>query len=131
MLKTFWSRLWQQLTQAFVGSQDNEQLDEADDFKEFYRNELIENARKLSDDIQPVEDDSDLDRMNTAVWVGSGAEHLKLGTYVNLDEFRDISKGEWPSAPNDISATEQFKNNPKLKESYQKAVKAFREELDR
>lgn len=133
MLKTFLLRLWQQVTQGFARPPANKQIDEADDFKKFYRNELIENARKLGYDIQPVEDEPEIDPMNTAVWVGSVAESSQLGTDVKREDFKTISKGEWPNSPKpkDISALEQFENNPKLKEAYQKAVEAYRKETGR
>ena len=131
MLKTFLSRLWQQVTQRFVRSQADDQVDKADDFKRFYHNELIENARRLGYDIQPIEDDAGIDHMNTASWFGAGAERMKLGTKVNPGDFEAINKKDWPSSPNDISASEHFESNPKLKEAYQKAVEAYRKETGR
>ncbi|MGR3279437.1 hypothetical protein ACSYAD_30695 [Acaryochloris marina NIES-2412] len=131
MLKTFLSRLWQQVTQVFVRPQADEPVDEAEEFKKFYRKELIKNSRELGYDIQPVEDEPEINHMNTAVWVGSSPVVKKLGTKVNPEDFEVVSRGEWPSSPNDISALEQFEENPKLKEAYQKAVEAYRKEAGR
>ncbi|MGR3280171.1 hypothetical protein ACSYAD_34530 [Acaryochloris marina NIES-2412] len=131
MLKTLLSRLWQQVTQGFARSQADEPVDEAEEFKRFYHSELTKNARELGYDIQPVEDEPEIDPMNTAVWIGSSSVIQKLGTKVKPEDFEVVSRGEWPSSPNDISALEQFESNPKLKETYRKAVEAYRKETGR
>lgn len=130
MLKTFLNRLWQQVTQGFVRSQASDPVDEAEEFKKSYRNKLIENTHELGYDIQLIEDEPKIHPMTTAVWIGSVAERLKISTYVRDEDFRFISKGNWPNPPNDISALEQLEGNPKLKEAYQKAVEAYRKELE-
>ncbi|UJB72780.1 hypothetical protein HRE53_29660 (plasmid) [Acaryochloris sp. 'Moss Beach'] len=102
MLKTFLSRLWQQVTQGFVRSQANDPVDEAD---------------------------SDIDRMNTVVWVGAGAEHLKLGPYIKQEDFKALNTVNWPNLSQDISVSPHFEKNLKFRKAYQKAVEAFLKHL--
>ena len=45
MLKTFLVRLWQHVTQGFVRPQANDPVDEVEEFKRFYRKELIEPSK--------------------------------------------------------------------------------------
>ncbi|MGR3279798.1 hypothetical protein ACSYAD_32595 [Acaryochloris marina NIES-2412] len=131
MLKSFLIRLWQQVTQGFVGSQADDPVDEAEEFKRFYRSELKKNARELGYDVQLIEDEPEIDPMNTAVWIGSSSVVQKRSTKINPEDFEVVSREELPSSPNDISALEEFESNPKLKEAYQKAVEAYRKETGR
>ncbi|UJB72311.1 hypothetical protein HRE53_27335 (plasmid) [Acaryochloris sp. 'Moss Beach'] len=131
MLKTFLSRLWQQVTQRFVRSQADDPVDEAEEFKRFYRKELIEPGnrrrlyqhelveacRELGYDIQSVEPDPDIDPMTTAVWVGSNPLLKKLGPYVRKVDF--IAAFE---ASKKISMAQHLEANPELYEAHQAAV---------
>ncbi|MGR3279947.1 MobF family relaxase [Acaryochloris marina NIES-2412] len=78
----------------------------------YYRQKLAENMQELGYRIYETKDGFELQ--------GYSRKDIEV-----------VSRGEWPSSPNDISALEQFERNPKLKEAYQKAAKAYRKETGR
>ncbi|MGR3279583.1 hypothetical protein ACSYAD_31445 [Acaryochloris marina NIES-2412] len=102
MFRNVLIRLWQHVTQRFVRSQADDPVDEAD---------------------------SDINRMNTVVWVGADAEHLKLGPYVKREDFKALNKVNWPNLSQDISVSPHFEKNLKFRKAYQKAVEAFLKHL--
>lgn len=139
MLKTFLIRLWQHVTQVVVRSQADDQIDEVEEFKKFYRkelieagnrrrlyqHELIEACRELGYDIQSVEPDPDIDRMTTAVWFGSAPLVKKLGPYVRRVDL--IAAFE---ASKKISMSQHIKANPELYEAHQVVVDDCLKRLD-
>ncbi|KAI9129879.1 hypothetical protein [Acaryochloris sp. CCMEE 5410] len=139
MLKTFLVRLWQHVTQGFVRPQANDPVDEVEEFKRFYRKELIEPSnrrrlyqhelveacRELGYNIQSVEPDPDIDPMTTAVWVGSNPLVKKLGPYVRKVDL--IATFE---ASKKLSMSRHLEANPELYEAHKAAVDDCLKRLD-
>ena len=109
MLKTVLLRLWQQVSKGFVRSKADEQLDEAEDFREFYQNECMETCRRLGYDVQLVEDDPGINPMNTAIWAGSGTQ-----------EQDDVIVSFKPAK--EISMSQHLEANPELHKAHQAAI---------